>query len=153
VHEEHFRLWAKYEEVAMHFNELIMRWRLQAIGGLAGIVTLAGFVVADAPDFETRYRAMLILIVMIGFAWIAVAFVDLFYYRRLLAGAVGAITDLEKQIGSISLSTRIEQRAKKGATWTAVAFYVLGFVPLAGIALWAIYQLRNPPPLPAPLLL
>lgn len=54
-------LWTKYEDVAMHFNDLIMRWRLQAIGGLAGLLTLSGFVVGDAGTVLVRYRAMLIL--------------------------------------------------------------------------------------------
>lgn len=54
-------VWKKYEDVAMHFNDLIMRWRLQAIGGLAGLVTLAGFVVGDAETLTVRYRVMLIL--------------------------------------------------------------------------------------------
>ena len=25
-------IWKKYEDIAMHFNDLIMRWRLQAMG-------------------------------------------------------------------------------------------------------------------------
>ena len=54
------KAWEKREDIAMHFNDLIMRWRLQAIGGLAGFVTLAGFVVGDAASPQVRYRAMLI---------------------------------------------------------------------------------------------
>ncbi len=79
-------LWKKYEDVAMHFNELMMRWRLQAIGGLAGLVTLAGFVVGDADTVHVRYRAMLILSGVLAFAWVGVGFIDLFYYRKLLKG-------------------------------------------------------------------
>jgi hypothetical protein len=80
--------WEKHQDVAMHFNELIMRWRLQAIGGLAGFVTLAGFVVGDTTSLHVRYRAMLILTTVIAFAWLAVGAIDLFYYSRLLQGAV-----------------------------------------------------------------
>lgn len=65
-------LWKKYEDVAMHFNDLIMRWRLQAIGGLAGLVTVAGFIVGDAPSLTTRYRAMLIFSGVLACGWVDV---------------------------------------------------------------------------------
>src|SRR5687768_1688889 len=78
------KVWTEYETVAMHFNDLMMRWRLQAIGGMAALVTLAGFVVGETDDFATRYRAMLILSGLLMFVWIGVAVIDLVYYRRLL---------------------------------------------------------------------
>ena len=64
------RLWAKYEDIAMHFNDLILRWRLQAIGGVAALVTLAGFVMGDTPDEGVRYRAMLIFSLTFFFSWL-----------------------------------------------------------------------------------
>lgn len=54
---EAFRLWEKYEEITMHFNELIMRWRLQAIGGLVALVMAGGAVVKDLAEEEVRYWA------------------------------------------------------------------------------------------------
>ena len=44
-------VWKKYEDIAMHFNDLIMRWRLQAMGGLATLVTIGGFV-ANAVGYR-----------------------------------------------------------------------------------------------------
>ncbi|HVY25676.1 MAG TPA: hypothetical protein VHB79_03965 [Polyangiaceae bacterium] len=58
-----FNLWAKHEDIAMHFNDLNMRWRLQAMGGLATLVTVGGFVVA------TCYRGMLIFSGTLMCAW------------------------------------------------------------------------------------
>jgi hypothetical protein len=143
---DQFALWSKYEDVAMHFNELIMRWRLQAIGGLAGLLTLAGFVVGDADTLHVRYRAMLIFSGMLSFGWIGVACIDLFYYRRLLQGAVDAILDLERRTdGRITLSLQIENRAQAGATVMPSLFYVLGLIPLITIAWWATHQLNRLP--------
>jgi hypothetical protein len=138
-------LWTKYEDVAMHFNDLIMRWRLQAIGGLAGLVTLAGFVVGDADTLLVRYRAMLILSGVLISGWVGVACIDLFYYRRLLQGAVEAILDLESQVHQISLSTRIEKKAQRGSTITPWLFYLSGLLPLVLILAWAIFQLQHLP--------
>ena len=144
-------LWTKYEDVAMHFNDLIMRWRLQAIGGLAGLLTLAGFVVGDASTLLVRYRAMLILSGVLAFGWVGVACIDLFYYRRLLQGAVDAILDLESRTGGrILLSTQIEDRARRGSDVMPWVFYSLGLIPVLGIIGWAIYQLANLPPEPDP---
>lgn len=139
------KAWEKHEEVAMHFNDLIMRWRLQAIGGLAGFVTLAGFVVGDAASPQVRYRAMLILTSVIAFAWVAVAAIDLFYYRRLLQGAVDAIIELERKSRLLNLSTRIEEFAAGGSRWAPWVFYSGGLVPLLGIIGWAVYNLATLP--------
>lgn len=134
-------LWKKYEDIAMHFNELIMRWRLQAIGGLAGLLTVAGFVVGDAESLVVRYRAMLILSGVLASGWIGVATIDLFYYRRLLQGAVKAITDLEQDMPGVKLSNKIEERARRGSEVAPWIFYVAGFLPLICLCAWAIWQL------------
>jgi hypothetical protein len=137
----------------MHFNELIMRWRLQASAGWLELSRWPDSSLLMRRTLPARYRAMLLLIIVISCGWVAVAIVDLFYYRRLLEGAVKALLDLEKQVESISLSTRIECHAASGALWTAVVLYTLGLAPLLLIAAWAIYQLGNVPPPPPPLLL
>jgi hypothetical protein len=40
---ERMELWGKYEDIAMHFNELLIRLRTQALGAVATIVTAAGY--------------------------------------------------------------------------------------------------------------
>lgn len=136
-----FAIWDKYEQVAMHFNDLIMRWRLQAIGGLAGVVAVAGFVVKDSdPDYQ--YRAMLLLSLALTVGWVGIAIIDLFYYRRLLQGAVKAILALEESTPRIQLSTLIEKNAKSGAAVTPWLFYSCGLLPLLGFAVWASVNMR-----------
>ena len=127
----------------MHFNELIMRWRLQAIGGLAGPVTLAGFIVGDA-------ESLLVLSLVLIFGWIGVAIIDLFYHRRLLQGSVDAILALESKVRPIDLSTAIERRAKVGSGIAPWIFYVCGLLPLLVILGWAVYQLCRVWTTPAP---
>ena len=139
-----FAMWDKYEQVAMHFNELMMRWRLQGIGGLATLVTLAGFVVREAGlDEPTRYRAMFILGVLLLCAWLSVGFIDLVYYRRLLKGAVAALINLENGTSDLKLSTKIEAAAGKSGLYGPIVFYVMGLLPLIGIVWWAFVNIRR----------
>jgi hypothetical protein len=136
-----FKLWAKSQDIAMQFNDLIMRWRLQAIGGLATLVTITGFVVGDATTIVVRYRAMLILTSLLSCVWAGVACIDLFYYSRLLDGAVDAIIEQERKSATIKVSTTIVKDARRAwrAPWF---FYLSGLVPLLFIVGWALYQLN-----------
>jgi hypothetical protein len=88
---------------------------------------------------------MLILSCMLAFAWIGVASIDIFYYRRLLKGAVDAILALERESGGLNLSTKIEERAHWGGNWAPWVFYICGLLPLLGIISWAICQLSALP--------
>jgi len=138
-----FEVWSKSEDVAIHFNDLIMRWRLQAVGGLAALTALAGFVVGDADTLRARYRGMVMLSALLASGWVGVAVLDLFYYRKLLTGAVSTLIDLEKKMPDVQLSTEIERQARNGARWAPWAFYVLGVLPLLGFIGWALLQLNS----------
>jgi hypothetical protein len=70
----------------------------------------------------------------------------LFYYRRLLQGAVDAIIELERKSSLLNLSTRIEAFAVSGSKWSPWVFYLAGLAPLLGIIAWAIYNLATLPP-------
>ena len=83
---------------------------------------------------------------MIAFAWSAVGAIDLFYYRRLLQGAVAALMDLERKSSLLNLSTRIEEFAASGSRWSPWVFYLGGLAPLLGIIAWAIHNLATLPP-------
>lgn len=103
-----FHYWRECEDVAMHFNELLIRFRLQALaataaaGGLVGVITRSD----DMIHWETLGAGLLGL----SCFWLAAAFIDFFYYHRLLRGAVRELRRIEKQSdGMMSLSTRIEE--------------------------------------------
>jgi hypothetical protein len=46
----YFELWKYYENVAMHFNDLIIKLRIQSIGGLAALATIMGIVLHNTKD-------------------------------------------------------------------------------------------------------
>jgi hypothetical protein len=56
-----FALWDRYENVAMHFNDLIIRLRTQALGALAGVVAISGLAVNFAQKAESRSQWVILL--------------------------------------------------------------------------------------------
>jgi hypothetical protein len=119
-----FELWCKYEEVAMHFNDLIIRLRFQALAGLAGIsaiVSIVGRSGSQSAGVSSNVLGGFFLLLVP--LWIAIWVLDRFYYDKLLTGAIKAIRDLESSKGrpshvppSILLSTTIEREFRKEAS-------------------------------------
>lgn len=121
INEYYFKVWKSYEDVAMHFNDLIIRLRIQSIGGIAALATILGIVLKSSYDKAETFNyglALLAMICLILF-WIAIWILDLRYYNRLLEGAVNAILELEKnkqgflKRKEITLSTNIERAFHK----------------------------------------
>ena len=112
----YFELWKYYENVAMHFNELIIRLRVQSIGGIAAIATILGIFLKDKSGNNYNsfnYCLAAIALVVLMMFWLAIYFLDMKYYNRLLEGSVNAILELEKNKNGflekgIKLSTNIE---------------------------------------------
>ncbi len=46
-------LWGKYEDTAMHFNDLLIKLRIQALAGVAAISTLIGILTRTDALKET----------------------------------------------------------------------------------------------------
>ena len=94
----YFEVWKSYEGVAMHFNDLIIRLRIQSIGGLAALATILGIVLkSNKGNNETfNYGLAIMAISFLILCWIAIWILDLWYYNRLLEGSVNAILELEK---------------------------------------------------------
>ena len=111
-----FELWDKYESIAMHFNDLILKIRIQALGAVAAISTLAGVlnkVGNESQSFNWVISSGVFFFLMIF--WVAIWIIDFTYYNRLLIGAVFAITELEEiskektHIQEIQLSTIVDK--------------------------------------------
>jgi hypothetical protein len=66
-------LWAKYEDITMHFNDLLMRLRSQSLAGIAAVSTLVGlFTKEGAADVQLGWmQATGIFIAMAAF-WVAI---------------------------------------------------------------------------------
>lgn len=110
----YFALWSKYEEVTMHFNDLIIRLRFQALAGVAGISALVGVLGRDmAPALRSKAVGGIFLLLL--FFWIAIWLLDRLYYDKLLTGAVSALLKIERESEQggmpkqIDLSTIIEK--------------------------------------------
>lgn len=151
---EEYVLWCKYEDVAMHFNDLIMRLRTQALGGLTGVVAISGFAMnfTSKPSSATEWTILFGTFLFFTVAWLALWVLDLGYYNRLLAGAVAAIIAHEERTPNlaagggtrINLSTIIRNHSSY-YKFAVVAFYILVFLSLAGASGYAGVKAFNPP--------
>jgi hypothetical protein len=116
-----FALWRKYEEVAMHFNDLLIRLRTQALAGVAALSALTGlFAKADLGPFSYSWEVAGMIFLALSAFWLAVWLLDFCYYNELLVGSVAALLELEerskthKTIPAIQLSTLVEKSVKEG---------------------------------------
>jgi hypothetical protein len=151
-------LWEKYEEIAMHFNDLIIRLRTQALAGVAALSTLVGlFAKSDLGPFSYSWEIAGFVFLALALFWIAIWIIDFGYYNKLLIGAVAALLELEHESKTnniafeISLSTRVEQSVRgdlvfpdplslkqKLRIWSGRwAFYIIVFVALIGGAMFS----------------
>lgn len=109
-----FEAWKKYEEIAMHFNDLLMKIRTQAVAVVATLSTLIG-IISRGADGDTNWMLLIVAFSLLCIVWIAIWSVDFCYYNRLLVGAVFGLLEIEEQsktsntLNEIQLSTRIEQ--------------------------------------------
>lgn len=109
--------WDKHEKIAMHFNDLILKVRTQALGALAALITIGGALIHD-KGAETAIPWELLTVffgVLVAF-WVAIWILDFKYYNRLLLGAVDALLKLEDQMKAgeridIEMSHKIEDAA------------------------------------------
>ena len=115
INDRKLELWKVYEDVAMHFNELIIKLRTQALGGITAISALAGIAVnfTNGPATAEQWHIVSGILCFLLFAWVAIAVLDLCYYHTLLLGAVDALLQLERG-SDITLSTAIEKRFGRG---------------------------------------
>lgn len=119
---ETMALWYHYEEIAMHFNSLIMQYRLQVMAGAGALGTLASYLIGSKVTDERQHDWLRALVA--SGLWLlifAAAILDGFYYNQLLRGAVDALLAFEKQHPEIQMSTQIEATVGNGrhAVWVA----------------------------------
>jgi hypothetical protein len=113
-----YLLWKEYEKIAMHFNSLIIKLRSQSLGGVAVFATLTAVITRADTTPKVRWGLLTGAFALLSIFWIAVWILDIGYYNRLLAGAVQALLDIEKEssrsalVGEINLSTKINDHLK-----------------------------------------
>ncbi len=106
-------VWEKYEDIAMHFNDLLIRLRTQALAGVAAITALVGLF-AKGGGLKFSWELAIAGLFLLCVFWIAIWVIDFRYYNRLLIGAVAAIIEVENlsvertHIPELKMSQRIE---------------------------------------------
>jgi hypothetical protein len=133
-------LWAKYQDVVMHFNDLLMRLRSQGLAGIAAVSTLVGIFTREGnSDVSTEWLVATFIFLALALFWIAIWCLDLLYYNRMLMGAVAALIDLEKKskglnLDGIDMSTTIAEGFGTKIKYVSIR----GVVAFYGIVLFAI---------------
>ena len=98
----------------MHFNDLLIKLRTQALGAVAAISTLLSIFSKSGTDNEISWELAIAVFFFLCIFWIAIWILDFYYYNRLLVGAVEAILNIEAiskdklYIRHIDISTKIE---------------------------------------------
>lgn len=149
---DRFLVWKEYENVAMHFNDLIIRLRSQSLGGVAAVATLATVVARNDTTAELRWGIVMGAFALLLFFWVAVWILDMTYYNRLLLGAVDALILIEKEsqssnsVDKILLSTKIEERVRSRQLTNNRSlhlFYLIVFMALLLTLILAICMFRR----------
>lgn len=140
-------LWAKSEEIAMHFNQLIVTFRLRALAAIGVAGGLIGTVLLNEKTAQVtrfNYVAFAGAMFFIAILWLAVWAIDLLYYHRLLLGAVAELLRLERESnGVVRLSTSIGAKAERG--WDTVARTLFYALPLAALITTGVISYKHAP--------
>jgi hypothetical protein len=135
-------LWYHYEEIAMHFNSLIIQYRLQLMGGIGAIGTIAGYLIGEKmKDFSRQRDVKLFVSVMIFFLLLSAALLDIFYYSELLEGSVKTLLEFEAKYPFINMSTNISTYMGWNKHLICIC-YAFVLMPLLG---FIVYSWREKP--------
>lgn len=139
TNQEVIELWFRYEEIAMHFNELIISFRLQLLAGLGALSGVLSFLINNKIEDDRLpwVRATVSSVLLIVFC--AAVSLDLFYYQELLSGAVKAIIELEKLHPVINMSTTIKQEVSSFPIIYLAYGTVLVPLLIYTVVAWVVY--------------
>ena len=149
--------WKHHEDIAMHFNDLILKVRTQALGALAAFIAVGGVAlkVLESKDVAIPWGLVASLSGIFFAFWIAIWTLDFMYYNRLLMGAVNAILKLEDDMNTnagpvdITLSHSIEAAVRENR-YTHLArgtlsgpwwFYSIVTVVLFGSFVYSLFHM------------
>ncbi|SRR6266496_222378 len=101
--------WNRYEQIAMHFNDLLMRFRVQALAGLAVVGGLAT-VLGNTKGVPTPVLAVFTWVLAVF--WFGAWILDAGYYSKLLGGAVAELLDFERRTWTSDVEKQHENADK-----------------------------------------
>jgi len=125
-----FEIWIQYEEIAKHFNDLLIQYRLQLMAGMGAIGTIASYLIGEKASDENKNWLIAVVSTWLLLLIVAAAIIDLCYYSQLLLGAVAEIVDYEKRFPQIQISTRIKEYAGGDGLWAIKSAYAVMILPL-----------------------
>jgi hypothetical protein len=132
---EEIQIWRHYEDIAMHFNTLLMQYRLQFMGGAGAIGAVASYLIGGKVDnLSQRHWLRFLVSAGVFLLVLAAALLDAFYYNELLRGAVKELLAFEEAHPEIQLSTSIENTVG----WGKHVIYVV-YVLLLGSLGWFVH--------------
>ena len=132
------QLWFHYEEIAMHFNELILQYRIQLMGGAGVLGTIFAYLIGSkSANGENKHWVRFVVSFVLLVIITAAASLDVFYYDKLLSGAVKAIIELEEKYPHINMSTLIKKETSGNYVKIIYLVYGLIITPLLGFTIWA----------------
>ena len=149
-----FEVWKEYEQIAMHFNDLLMKLRMQALAGVTAVSTFVGLFAETESNAEGWGIAAFAFLILAAF-WTAIWLIDSLYYNRLLLGAAKTLFEIEElsktqdTVDQINLSSNLNMAVskrpdKRTARWNQkrgrIWFYsIVLLVLLIGFA-YSVYQ-------------
>src|SRR3954453_20225100 len=81
------KLWSKYEDIAMHFNDLLMRLRTQSLAGIAAVSALVGiFSKTSIAEVKTELLVAEAIFIAMGVFWVAIWCLDMLRRAGEMAG-------------------------------------------------------------------
>lgn len=120
---ENVYLWKEMQGIIAHFNELIIKLRVQSLGGLAAITAILAVVTKSTEDLSLMYFIIALALIFFVMLWRALWILDTRYYSLLLLGAVDEMLAVEKAMAteqkyipafSTTIRHRVEGRSRDG---------------------------------------
>ncbi|MEM8833291.1 MAG: hypothetical protein AAGB32_02005 [Pseudomonadota bacterium] len=137
-------IWKKVVEVQKHFNDICIRLRAIAITVITAFIAALSYAFLNIQFIDE----FIILTIPVFIAWMAFYIMDLFWYHKLLYGAVmHGIENIEEKhkeaLPEICLATSIRDEAynsilKSKASFKLHLFYFLGFFIILLPWLWTL---------------
>jgi len=131
-------IWKEYESIAMHFNDLLIQLRMKALGGIAIIIALITYAGKSDITLMQQLEIYGFSSAVLAIVWLAIFFIDYFYYNKLLLGAITSTVDLEATLEAdinIKFSTEVKSYVENTKVshknlWPILFFYSSVFILL-----------------------
>ena len=69
--ELNFKIWKEYQKIEMHFNDLLIKLRVQILGLVVAVITIGGFVLKLTNTGAIDWKIVFWILIVLCFIWIA----------------------------------------------------------------------------------